>query len=532
VIGAALLAFALPAWMAFCPPAEAGVRRFGVMVGNNEGTSGMPLLYFAEQDAEKMSGVLTSVGGYQADDVAVVLGGNRSEVMQALVSVRGEIAMAHAKGDETLFLFYYSGHANKSQLQLGRTWLTYDELDRLVELTGADVRLAFLDACQSGAMTRSKGGTLKPGFMSDITEKLGSTGQVIITSSSGDESSQESDEIGGSYFTHFLTSALVGAADEDADERITLAEAYRYVYHETVFRTSGTRGGSQHPTYEWDLAGKGDVVLADLSAARSSLEFAPDVEGTVAIFDQNRRMFVAELELGPEGDRVSLRPGAYLIQKRYPTHLEVARVDLADGATVIVGAADFEAMAYEDDQAKGIIAHQIKEMRLPRLSLRIVVGRRGFTSAKVSSSYIPQSPAAGASLRFAWRDGRWVAGDVVSGAVLTNLSFDGLDYTVPVLSTSTTLGIAAGFATRPNLLQAGAGVRLAGAWFRRDFLDGSTEPQDLFTVSPGLLVFAGWHPGRVEVDIEYHLQVLPYKLDLGLHNLLFGESLLALGYRF
>ncbi len=514
--------------------ADAAVRRFAVAVGNNEGTSSLHALFFAEDDATKMKEVLVSSGGYQPDDVILLLGRKRNDLFRAMVGVRGEIALARERGEETLFIFYYSGHANEKRLQLGRTWVTYDELDELLERTGANVRLAFLDACQSGAMTRSKGGTHAPSFVFDITERLGASGQVVITSSTRDEASQESDEIGGSYFTHFLTSALVGASDDDGDELVTLAEVYRYVYHETVFRTSSTRSGTQHPTYEWDLAGKGDVVLADLSASRSTLSFPDGTFGTYAIFNQNQRMFVAEIELDGQGRNLALRPGSYLVQRRFPSHLEVARLDLCDGATVVVRESDFEAVEYEDDLAKGIIDKRIRQAIMPRLSLHLLAGLRRFSDETIDREYLPATPFAGARARFTWRDGRWASVDMGSGMYATTLQIDGLDYNVPVTVSSTTFGLSAGYAT-PRLqldLVGGAGIRVAGAYFRRDFNHQDLAGQDVFSISPGLLAWVGWHPGRIETEVELRLQYLPYLLDERETGLAFSEASLSFGYRF
>lgn len=524
-----LIVFALLAWS---PPAGAEIRRFAILAGNNEGSPGMHPLYFAEDDASKMGQVLVEVGGYNADDVRYVLGGSRNDLLSALVGVRGDISLARERGYETLFVFYYSGHADENRLHLGRSWITYDELDDLLERTEADVRLAFLDACQSGAMTRSKGGTLAPSFVFDITEKLGASGQVIITSSSGDEASQESDEIGGSYFTHFLTTALVGAADDDGDELVTLDEAYRYVYHETIYRTATTRSGAQHPTYEWDLAGKGDVVLADLSAARSTLAFTPRLQGIYAIFDQSRRMFVAEVELYGESRDLALRPGPYLIQKRYPSHLEVARVHLADGARIFVDQLEFEAVEYEEDLAKGAIEERLRKARMPRLSVRAMVGQRRFADDTVDASYLPATPVAGAALRFNWRDGRWAQADLLSGARTTSLTFEEFDYAVPVALTSSTFGLSAGYATAPRLFRLGGGLRLAGAYFRRDFIEEDQDPQDIFSVSPGWTVWGGMNYERVELELELRGQYLPYHLDDRTKGLNFHELFLTFGYRF
>ncbi len=521
-----LLLLALPG------PAEAGVRRFAVLVGNNEGSPGMHHLYFAEDDARKMQQVLTSVGSYENGDVRVLLGADRDMVMRALAGVRGDVALARQRGDETLFLLYYSGHADAEKLQLGRTFLTWPLLEDLVSRTGADVRLAFVDACQSGSLTGAKGGTRGPGFVKELDERLGAEGQVVITSSSRDEASQESDEIGGSYFTHFLASALLGAADEDGDTRVTLAETYRYVYHETVFRTSGTRTGVQHPTYAWELAGKGDVVLSDLSPARSALWFPPGLEGTYAVFDEGRRMFVAEVDAGPAGRALTVRPGAYLVQIRRPSHLAVARADLRDAQRLDVGGLRFEAVEYEEDVARGTIERRKREEDLPALGLRLLLGTRRFGNEEVDASYLPATPAGGVGVRWHWRDGRWAAADLVSGALGTHLSFTDLDWEVPVIVSSTTVGGWFGIATRPARVQAGAGLGLGVAYFRRDFPNGVLEAQDLLTVAPGLAGFAGWHPGRLQFGLEIRLAWLPVRLDDREQGLGFSDAFLTLGYRF
>ena len=71
-------------------------------------------------------------------------------------------------------------------------------------------------------------------------------GHAYLTSSSADEAAQESDRIGGSFFTHFLVTGLRGAADADSDKRVTLDEAYRFAFDETLARTEAIGGGPQH----------------------------------------------------------------------------------------------------------------------------------------------------------------------------------------------------------------------------------------------------------------------------------------------
>jgi hypothetical protein len=513
-------------------PAWAGVRRFAVLVGNNEGAPGMHMLYFAEDDALKMEQVLTTAGGYEPGDVRVLLNERRSTVQEVMVEIREDIARAKVAGDETLFLFYYSGHADDSRLQLGSSYLQYEILDGLIERSGADVRLAFLDACQSGAMTGTKGGKRAPSFVFDVTERLGASGQVVITSSSSDEASQESDEIGGSYFTHFLTSGLLGAADGNADQRVTLEEAYQYVYHETVYRTAGSRSGTQHPTYEWDLAGQGDVVLTDLSAARTTLVFPQGMQGSYAIFDRGQRMFVAEVDMSGLEQKLSLHPGTYLVQRRHPTYLEVAQVRLDEGAEFRMSDAGFEAVEYEEDVARGAIDKKIRQANLPRLSVRLNTGVLRAANLAVEQAYLPIVPAAGAGARFAWRGGSWVAADLTTGTGTSTLVIPELAYELPQSMTTLLVGAWGGWATRPRRFQVGFGGGVNAVYMHRSFPETSLDPQQLFTVAPGGAVWLGWHPGRFELDLELRNYFVPYQLDDVDQWLRFNILQLSFGYRF
>ncbi len=513
-------------------PASGAVRRFAVLVGNNEGSPGMHSLYFAEDDALKMQQVLTHSGGYRAEDITLLLNQRRNDLTAAMVAVRDDIAVAEANGDETLFLFYYSGHADDTRLQLGSTYLLYELLDGLIERSGADVRLAFLDACQSGAMTGTKGGTRAPSFVFDVTERLGASGQVVITSSSSDEASQESDEIGGSYFTHFLTSGLLGAADDNADQRVTLEEAYQYVYHETVYRTAGSRTGTQHPTYEWDLAGKGDVVLTDLSAARTTLIFPAGMHGSYAIFDRGQRMFVAEVDMTGDEQKLSLHPGTFLVQRRYPTHLEVAQVRLDEGHEFRMSDAGFEAVEYEEDVARGAIDKKIRQANLPRLAMRLNAGVLRAADIAVEQAYLPILPVAGAGARFGWRSGSWVAADFTTGTGSSLLTIPELQYEMPMAVTTVLVGGWGGWATRPRRFQAGFGGGVSAVYMRRSFPETTLQAQQLWSVAPGATAWVGWHPGRFELDLELRSYLVPYQLDDVDQWLRFNDLHFSFGYRF
>src|SRR4029078_11847178 len=114
--------------------------------------------------------------------------------------------------------------------------------------------------------TRTKGARRAPAFEIQADGPRDAKGVVILTSSSSDEDSQESDLVGGSYFSHHLASGLLGGADKSGDGQVTLFEAYAYAYDRTVADTAESAAGAQHPPFSYDLAGNGDLVLTDVAA--------------------------------------------------------------------------------------------------------------------------------------------------------------------------------------------------------------------------------------------------------------------------
>lgn len=133
------------------------------------------------------------------------------------------------------------------------------------------------------------------------------SGEAVITSSSASEVSQESDQIGGSFFSHHLISGLRGAADISRDGKVTLGEAYQFAFNETLAGTEKTVAGTQHPAYEMAVSGTGEVVLTDLRGTAAVLTLPPEAEGRFYIRDRDDRLVVelakhrgAQVDIGLE----------------------------------------------------------------------------------------------------------------------------------------------------------------------------------------------------------------------------------------
>ncbi len=255
-------------------PARAEIRRIAVIVGSNQGDASHAPLRFAEQDAVRMSAVLGELGGLEPDDLTLLRAPTVAAVRAALATASARIARWHAETHgQAVLLFYFSGHSDGQVLELGRDVLPFAELRRRLSSSGADVRLAIVDSCRSGALLALKGGTLGQAFDIRLTDDLGSTGDAFIASSAADEAALESAEIGASFFSHHLISGLRGAADLSGDGVVTLAEAYQYAFSRTLRATSDTLVGPQHPAYDYHLAGRGDLVLTELRHPSATLEW-------------------------------------------------------------------------------------------------------------------------------------------------------------------------------------------------------------------------------------------------------------------
>jgi hypothetical protein len=333
--------------------AETGtVRRLALLVGVNDGGPERVRLRYAVSDAKSFDKVLGELGGVAAGDRRLLVEAGRAELLSALGELRKSAEAARASGASRVeVLVYYSGHSDEEGLLLKGERLDYGELRRALNALPADVRIAVLDSCASGAFARAKGGTRRPAFLVDTGNKV--RGHAILTSSSEDEASQESDRLGGSYFTHHLLSGLRGAADATRDGRVTLNEAYQFAFHETLARTEKTRGGAQHPAYDIELAGSGDLVMTDLRATSAGLYLTDALEGRLFVRDEAGTLVVELQKLAGRPTELGLAPGRYHVRRELDSGASEATFSLVEGQRTPLAPANFQALALEATVARG-----------------------------------------------------------------------------------------------------------------------------------------------------------------------------------
>lgn len=334
--------------------AEGPTRRFAVIVGNDTGGDGTRDLMYARDDAKKLHDILTRLGGVKKDDAFLLLDDSSETLLKSLSEVERRAAAARANGDRTALFFYYSGHAKDGALRLGSSQLPMESLKARLAQAPADFRLAVFDACRSGAITRTKGMRRAPAFEVESDAQRAAKGLVILTSSASDEDSQESDSIGGSYFSHHLASGLLGDADKSGDGRVSLAEAYAYAYERTVADTADSSAGPQHPTFSFDLAGNGDLMLTDVIERREGVRIPANAPAGAWFLVDRRGFVVAEIAKTDGVERlVALAPGKYWVKRRLADHLKIGEISVAAGEITIIKPDDMKSAEFSDDPVKG-----------------------------------------------------------------------------------------------------------------------------------------------------------------------------------
>jgi len=497
-------------------------RRFALLAGEPDGGAGTVRLRYAERDARRMYEILTRVGGVRPEDARLLLSAGAGDFRRALDELGAASSAARARGDRTVLVVYYSGHAKDGALRLGAGRIPLDELRGALERAPADVRIGLLDSCRSGAIARAKGARPAPTFDVRTGDDAGPSGLVLIASSAAGEDSQESDAVGASWFTHHLASGLLGGADASGDGKVTLAEAYAYAYARTVGSTASSEGGVQHPVFLYDLGGTGDVVLADLSPISGGIAFSAPAEGLYVVLDRSGRAVAEIAKTAGSERRVALPAGRYQVKKRLPDEsgLLVARLDV-DRATVPLDDARMDRVPLDRDPQKG--------WRGKRVALLAGAGAQRFFSRAARDGLFPPATLLGAELSVRDDLGHGLAWglDLALGGGSGEVKLPDAD-PIPVTFGEVAGGVSLWKDFRFGALTLSGGGRVAFTWLARSFPPGENLPnQYFFTVAPGLTASASWRfTRRISAVARGRVSFLFYNVDknenLGFTEVLFG----------
>ena len=539
---ALLLAAALVASLVATPAVEAATHRFALIIGSNRGDATSEPLLHAERDAAKVHDVLTELGDVQADHIVLLDAPSADDVRTALDGFEAKFQALSGDPDENaVFILYYSGHGTSEYLELNGTHLPLDELRERLRGSLAGVRLAILDSCFSGAMIRAKGGHRAPSFPLAVDDHFKSEGYAFMTSSSEDERSQESDEVRGSFFTHFLTSGLRGGADFSGDGLVTLSEVYRYTYHQTLKQSALTGGTPQHPHFDYEISGEGEFVLTRLTRAEATVEFPVGTNGEYLLYAPTSGTVLGEVTVNTDERSMLVVPaGDYMLFERSGPVVLASSFSVGQGEVHVVDRGAMTPLSADEYRLKGPLVY-VSEPRVFSLAPKF-----GYQSA-FDASHRGQlfAPALLWGVEGVWErvgglDGLSLVFDILASYGQQSMAFEGFDAGGRQDLLELNFGVAALWTWRFGDFAMSAGPRVAGIYLRRDVHDDVVDPK-LANVSKGITdVFTGsilgatrfeWRPvDWFAASLEGRSGWMPIKLDGRTRHVGYGEVFLALQF--
>jgi hypothetical protein len=319
--------------------ASADQRRFAVFVGSNIGDHHEAILHHAEDDATRMAQTLRTLGDFPPDQILLLNAVTAPELRDAIIRLNTRVHEQH----EAVLLLFYSGHADEQALHLAGTHFPLAELKALLVGSPATSRVLVVDACRSGSLIGLKGAQPTQPFSVAALDEPAPEGFAVLASSTSTENAQESLALGGSFFTYYLNSGLLGAADQNRDGAVTLSELYAFASSETRAATVSSPAGQQTPTFQFMLGGRHDLVLTypgRRDARMGTLEFGEPGRYVVQLWDGGILSApIAELATHDPGAKLALPPGRYHVTRRGQRDLAERDTDVKGGETTVLAVA-------------------------------------------------------------------------------------------------------------------------------------------------------------------------------------------------
>lgn len=135
---------------------------------------------------------------------------------------------------------------------------------------------------------------------------------------------------------------------------MTLNEAYRFAFEETLAHTETSRSGAQHAAYDIDLSGFGDLVMTDLRRATGRMVIDRQIRGRVSVRRTSGR-YAAEMRMPTEGSQVvlALEEGPYTVTADDGGRLARATIHVPSSGHVDVKPAQLQPVSREKTTARG-----------------------------------------------------------------------------------------------------------------------------------------------------------------------------------
>ena len=234
------------------------MERIALVIGVNNGLEQDVELNFADDDAQKIAGVLKSSPYFEESKVHTLINPTVTETWKELREVESEF---QGESKNRFLMIYYSGHGSSDALHINGEKLSRSDFLDAVSEFDAEVKLVIVDACEAGHFIRNKGAKMLDPHEFKLENHLDHKGMIIITSSAKGELAQESQNYKGSVFTYHLSNGLLGLADFNNDQMVDVWEAYSYASNCTKTDNILGKTNTQTPNFDFDLIGSSELYL-------------------------------------------------------------------------------------------------------------------------------------------------------------------------------------------------------------------------------------------------------------------------------
>ena len=237
---------------------------YAIMVGINNYQNANYNLKYAVQDMQSFSDTVTHISRTLFDSMSIVSFTNKTANRDAIADAFKQIGQ-RAKPDD-VFVFYYAGHGISSEhdgnsdfhfvlhqvtqmndaKNCGDYGISGTEFKSFLKNIQANKQLCFIDACNSGAIT--KGFDVRSASKENAIAKLNRyTGCAIFASTNQYQYATELDLLGHGIFTYALLQGLSGKA-AGSDCQITVSGIKLFLDNEVPRYTQQYRGTEQYPS--------------------------------------------------------------------------------------------------------------------------------------------------------------------------------------------------------------------------------------------------------------------------------------------
>ncbi len=297
---------------------------FAIVIGVNDGIDDLPALRYADDDAVQYAALFRVLGArarlltapdentrrVHPKEVGAARPPTRAELDRAVREVAAEVRAARSRGRRTVLHVVYAGHGElrggRGVLGLQGAELTGEELLRdVVERAGAHTAHVIVDACYAALVVgaRGPGGKRRPlrGFTRDALPEAPPGVGLLLSSTTGRES-HEWEGFQAGVFSHEVRSGLYGAADADADGRVSYREIAAF-----VARANAAIPNERFRPQVVARAPAGQAPLVDLRGASRRIELAAEVQGHY-VLENEVGVRLAELHGEPGAATAIVRP--------------------------------------------------------------------------------------------------------------------------------------------------------------------------------------------------------------------------------